>query len=375
MENKQRYLRNNKTGCWTFTVFFCLIWPLHIQNISVLCQPTDFLNFNVIEDPVVRRYSKEFNSLCPHTFLCNVLIDLDESVFQNYGNIQILPCCKECTCGSDCLKTLDCCLDHLPRLPSSEEIKTVYENPSKCVYTQFRSFHEQKYNGLAHMLVTNCPESYSNNAVKENCHKAYSDFDFVADIPGYLPVTDNKTMISYKNKYCALCNHVSRSDLIFWEVDVVCADIDGKEETIQLRSLSDVNKLTNEDSDCNTVFEVPHGLQNREPSIQQCIPYVDRCNVTGDWKQYNAEMETLCMSYMSVYKGYKNIHCYLCNGLGILSIVEACEHDSASWEPSTFVTLLDFNNLEVAEDDETLTQEMCPVNQKYDFWAVNMFLR
>lgn len=84
----------------------------------------DFLNFSVIQDPLVRQYSKEYNTLCPHTHMCNVKINYNASLFGFSDDLKriLKPCCEYCTCGSECLRTLDCCLDDLPRLLSSEEV-------------------------------------------------------------------------------------------------------------------------------------------------------------------------------------------------------------------------------------------------------------
>ena len=347
--------------------------PVIIPDFPGFQDVPDFLNFSVISDPTIRRYSQEYNTFCPHTFMCNVLINFNNSLFQKYGEFQEEPCCGPCSCYGDCLNTLDCCLDGLPRLLTTNEVKSIYESPKQCMYAQFRAYHKEQYNGLGYVLITKCADDTdADSTVKDNCLKEYSEFDFTTDIPAYFPVTDNTTMVSYKNEYCALCNDIPKSNLIYWGAKVECETVDNREDT-EIQSLSDVYKLITEDSTCNVVFLIPYELLYRQPFIQQCIPYQNRCNMTGRWQEYDADLESLCLSYESAYKGYKNVHCYLCNGYDVSTIKEICMGESPNWLPSSFITLLDFNDLEVADEDLKSSKEReCSKNQKYDHWAVSI---
>ena len=331
----------------------------------------NYLNFSVIANPEVRRYTEEFNALCPHTGLCDVDVYFNRSLLR-WGEF---PCCERCKCPiQKCMETRECCIDVLARLLTTEEVRAVHDDPAKCIYTQYRPYDPEKYNGAPHILVTECSESYHDEDAREKCLKSYSDFDFVVDVPGYLPVTDNRTMTSYKNLFCGLCNHVPRSELLFWEAEVECNDSIVLETTETVQSLSDVEKFIARDSRCNLVFKVPYLLRNRPPFIRRCN--IDKCNVTGRWKQYDAKLESLCTSYLSSYKGYKNVHCYLCNGFDRSAIEEICDVDT-EWQPSSFVSLLDFNNLEHSDKEEIpekTREQICPEGQKYDVWAVSSFV-
>lgn len=330
-----------------------------------------FLNFSVIEDAQVRHLAKDFNSMCPHTKMCKVEIDYDESLFQSTGMTWKLPCCRWCECGNDCLKTLDCCPDALPRLLTSEEVHAINKNPLKCVAAQFRPSETKRYNGKTYTMVAKCAESYSDRAVMMNCHREYSDFDFERDIPDFLPVTDKTTMVTYKNKYCALCNLASTSDLVFWSVTIGSGS--DRNPDNQIQSLSEINELFKTDINSNAVFHVPHNLEGPYSLLQTCNLYIDQCNVTGLWKEYDQEIESLCVSYLSAYKGYKNVHCYLCNGFDRSTIIEICEEGLESWQPSSFATLLDFNNLRTLEENNMDQSEHCHNDQIYDKWAVSIF--
>ena len=338
-----------------------------------------YLNFSVVANPEIRRYTEEFNALCPHTGLCDVHVYINDSLFQYISDeLYEVPCCGVCSCpSSNCMETRECCIDALPRLLTTEEVRAIHDEPAKCIYTQYRSYDADKYNGEAYTLITECLESYHDEDVREKCLKSYSEFDFVVDIPGYLPVTDNRTMTSYKNLFCGLCNHVPRSELILWDTKVECNESIVLGESEKVQSLSDIEQFIARDSRCNLVFNEPYYLQYRQPFIQRCNPYIDKCNVTGLWQQYDSELESLCTSYLSSYKGYKNVHCYLCNGFDRSTIEEICLDEAPTWRPSSFVSLLDFNNLELSDKEESPESTMeqdCPEGQKYDVWAVGIFV-
>lgn len=340
-----------------------------------VCQPggdqypeeQNFLNFSVIADPKVRFYAVEFNRMCPYTHMCDVQVDVDYSIFRISGIMFEYPCCGRCGCGNDCLETLDCCPDRLPRLLTTDEVNSVYNNPQECVQAQFRPPQGNRFSWKSYLMTAKCPEIDVHTEMVENCHKEYSDFDFAADIPNFLPVTDRTTNITYKNKFCALCNRASPSALIFWEIQIGSQAFE-----IRIKSLSDVNPLFASDEKSNAVFIIPNKLTEASEYITTCTIYIDRCNVTGNWKEYDPEIESLCVSYLSSYKEYKNVHCYICNGFNTSSIEEICEDTIESWRPRSFVTLLDFNDIKQEETGSNDNVEhFCHNNQIYDNWAVS----
>ena len=154
----------------------------------------DYLNFSVINNPEIRRYSEEFNALCPHTNLCEVKVYFNESLF-NYipPDMYEEACCGSCSCpSSNCMEDRECCIDALSRLLTTEEVRAIHDNPAQCIYAQYRSYDADKYNGQSYILITKCSENYHDKDVRDKCMQSYSDFDFVYEIPGYLPVTDNR---------------------------------------------------------------------------------------------------------------------------------------------------------------------------------------
>ena len=352
----------------TFKFFGQIIKIFVIFNVSRVQsqspEDTDFLNFTVIADPRVRYYTQDYNRMCPYTEMCDVLVDVDPSVL---GTDTEGPCCGKCECGNDCLNTRNCCPDRLPRLLTSGEVKAVYDDPVQCIHAQFRAYDQRRYNGKSYFMVTRCADDYFDKDVINNCQLEYEDFDLVNDIPNFLPVTDKTENRTYKNKYCANCNHAFDSNLVYWEAKIGIFKTD-----VKIQGLADIQMLFRMDPSSNLVFEKPPQLWYVE-FIELCDAYIDRCNVTGLWDIKNPDIESMCVSYLSQYKGYKNIHCYICNGFSEITVELICDKSlDSGWRPKSFISLLDFNDLESdRQPQDPVADTSCEDNQQYDTWAVS----
>ena len=341
-------------------------------------EDTDYLNFSVIANPQVRYYAKDYNRLCPYSEMCDVQVPVDPSVFWNSGMSMGEQCCGACKCGNDCLNTLDCCPDRLPRLPTSNEVKSVYDKPVQCVHAQFRSYNQKRYNGKSYFMIANCAADYYDEDVIENCRHEYEDFDFVKDIPNFLPVTDLTKNSTYKNKHCANCNHALESNLVYWEAVVGIFD-----QEVNIQRLEDIQNLFKVDQASNVVFQIPNQLfwTPAADHIKLCDFYIDKCNVTGLWDVRNETLESLCVSYLSRYKEYKNIHCYICNGFPESTIEQICDGGSTTsgWRPKSYISLLDFNDLEPDSRASEGLQDSganisCEDDQQFDASTVSNFI-
>ncbi|XP_060573214.1 uncharacterized protein LOC132731112 isoform X2 [Ruditapes philippinarum] len=55
---------------------------------------------------------------------------------------------------------------------------------------------------------------------------------------------------------------------------------------------------------------------------------ISRCNVTGLWRQYDADIDWACRNFITPYKTFKNIYCYICNpshaNEGNQTLIENC---------------------------------------------------
>ncbi|XP_053406331.1 uncharacterized protein LOC123565486 [Mercenaria mercenaria] len=113
---------------------------------------------------------------------------------------------------------------------------------------------------------------------------------------------------------------------------------------------------------CQVIFEP--SFKTPRNDVKPCSGVIDRCNVTGNWYQYDYALETACMSYTSEYKGFKNIHCFLCNGNTLTNEDSICERESGEHGDTSFVALLDFYDLDGTSSKSKVTK--CSSGSKYD---------
>jgi len=111
--------------------------------------------------------------------------------------------------------------------------------------------------------------------------------------------------------------------------------------------------------DCYLYFSPP---ADAVPHLQRCPEDIHRCNTTGQWREYDPFLESACFSYKSVYKGFRNVHCFLCNGHTADEIGTLCNNDKDATDPKpmyTFISLLDFNILEEGLLSDDLPSKAC----------------
>ena len=116
--------------------------------------------------------------------------------------------CTLCSCSHDCVITGDCCLDKF----ISEGVE--------CVNTTIRNNYGDDSNSTTedHFIMKNtCPDGTSLD-LKENCEKIRTENDTLMN----LPLTVN-FYVSYKNKYCALCNNET-DKYRTWSLNWDCRD-------------------------------------------------------------------------------------------------------------------------------------------------------
>ena len=167
-----------------------------------------------------------------------------------------------------------------------------------------------------------------------------------------------KDTITYRNKFCALCNAVDFvSDLIKWRLEILCGTV---------LELPDKNLLiTIKEKQCEIVFKPPN-----VQTVQRCeiTPYnISTCNVTGKWTRYDADIELACQSFIDPFNlTYRNYFCYMCN-IAELSPPESwwCQ-DGRDFTLDTnppFSALLDLNVINDMKKDEELH---CDENTQFE---------
>lgn len=327
---------------WTIIkLVYAPIWLIYFQQITSG-------NNETIDNEIIERRMQEFFELCPFTSTCytNATFTRD-----NYTS-EMMPCCDPCRCDSRC--GTQCCPDMHVGLKSEEELfeaKTI-----QCVDAQYRPHSQDVQNGPSLEMISLCPFKFKDDDVAAKCERGYHDMELDGPLGRFLPVLDNHTGFIYKNIFCATCHNVNSNNLTYGHLKFTC-----KYYPRKITYIHDFTRIPDEDG-CNFVYEVPPGTEGYPWVSKYCDrSRVDHCNVTGRWESYDIHLEKACLSYTSTFAGlFKNVHCYLCNGLTKDNMKQACELQTFSQvdeERMSFITLLNWIKTEEIRDLQRVSNQ------------------
>ncbi|XP_067947983.1 uncharacterized protein [Watersipora subatra] len=188
-----------------------------------------------------------------------------------------------CECNSRCHVFGGCCAD-------AEEAKPAYSQFS--LHTTFRwSCYEGYYSETGSAIIHSCPDEFSKESqlCKTGKIGSWSPFSWI--------VTDNSTLLSYKNQYCASCNNAT--NLIYWDALFECPMKFGKHRgrcKFKEYAPPEGNELFR--YSCSTDFKKP---------VSSC-PEAYR-----GWKlRTDCKKQPTALVY-GKEKAFKNIYCAICN--------------------------------------------------------------
>ena len=153
-------------------------------------------------------------------------------------------------------------------------------------------------------MVGSCLESYTvNQTVIELCSEEVA------------PCTGAVSQLVYKNKHCGECNMESKC--INWNITVGCGRASRFEE--QMRNFTsplDIKRALDKNN-CSITFK-PDEFFKGPPCFTIRNDYlskshVDKCNVSGLWEVYDADIDWACANFITPFKNFKNVFCYICN--------------------------------------------------------------
>lgn len=126
------------------------------------------------------------------------------------------------------------------------------------------------------------------------------------------PCTSGESGLVYKNQYCAKCN--ADDNCVDWSLDVDCAYDEFTNENF--KSYAEI-KAALDKHECKIQYK-PTIDTDFSMGVCHVRDYlnkvqIDRCNVTGLWRQYDADIDWACNNFIIPYKVFKNIFCYICN--------------------------------------------------------------
>lgn len=179
---------------------------------------------------------------CPERDSCNrTVIDhrsMNESILIKNHN---------CFCDHVCFQYDDCCEDI-----KTQQIKSVI--PATCVdYMYPFRIRSEVYEPtvMPVWMITTCLPNYRYTQLEKKCLSTSMDDSFLSNPPVFIPMTSERTNLTYRNIFCAQCNNEKIEMLINWSFQIIC------------------NNLKQ-----NYVFDYKNGLNMLElppPEAERCI--------------------------------------------------------------------------------------------------------
>ena len=267
---------------------------------------------------------------CTEVSLCTLRVS--KGILPNLAN----PCCNLCSCEKDCIGQGTCCPDyHLmnsivtnisnsiaefsDRL-TNVNFTSITQKQLTCVYagdSKFQSVYDRSK--VTYKMITSCPgELNETQEISRKCNEPKSIDTFEYDL--FIPVTSLKSGITYRNKYCLICNEELNEtrDFVHWTSTMYCSFFGlGQENTISTPNDFFTQLLKGNRMYCHLVFSPNTDIVSNFEFNKCDVVDIETCP-TGSDKLLNE----ICNSFHlpvtfheRAYKSvrFKNIACFLCN--------------------------------------------------------------
>lgn len=196
--------------------------------------------------------------------------------------------CPFCSRRSNCFVYNNCCPDLEIQFSSSD-----------CTNNIIYSSNNTRKIENKYAIVSKCPKGGDTNLL-HLCTKSRSIEHGLL----YPPVTSTTYLLTFKNKFCALCNGIKQ--FIPWKLNFTC--------DIKFNFTTTVNEIvtTAIKHQCSISYIPGQSLSNKVKPCKKSF-LINKCNVTGTWEQYNRNVEYACGKLNNPFPPYRNIFCYMCN--------------------------------------------------------------
>lgn len=246
-------------------------------------------------------------------------------------NEMIREYCPECICEDICIFFNNCCPDHYFRFRLS------------CIATSLLDLNPIP-NEKSIAMISHCPVS-SDNTTKKKCEMYTSLLQKFQNIPVY----SRKSGLTYRNIHCSVCHNESLRDIHQWKIEIQCA------EFADFNFLSSYSEIFDyaEEKKCDIFYSSSeiYGLHINtcEDNSIRDNAMISKCNVSGTWKKYDADIDFACRIYDNKFYFFKNIFCHLCNPPDDVTINEVISKCNATGLWNAFSADLEkacFNNIQ-----------------------------
>ena len=239
-----------------------------------------------------------------------------------------------CYCDQTCAFFNDCCYDNRTL---NDSTRTEVPESFCCLTTAITGNSTKPAN--YYKMIGNCPSKWISSPDVATTSRRVNELCEETPTISEPPVTDKKTGIVYRNKYCGLCNNVTIDQLVQWSSQWSC-----DEGFKRLLNSSKVINGTVLNSYCVPITYKPPKLQESpQLPIRRCWPLVPTCpidpgsNTTHNIMDYKALVANCTQCGVSSHPTntsnmYWNSNCGQGNGetnskMNILN----CEMDDHVW--------------------------------------------
>ena len=239
-----------------------------------------------------------------------------------------------CYCDQNCAFFNDCCYDNRTL---NDSTRTEVSESFCCLTTAITGNSTKPTN--YYKMIGNCPSKWISSPDVATTSRRVNELCEETPTISEPPVTDKKTGIVYRNKYCGLCNNVTIDQLVQWSSQWSC-----DEGFKRLLNSSKVINGTVLNSYCVPITYKPPKLQESpQLPIRRCWPLVPTCpidpgsNTTHNIMDYKALVANCTQCGVSSHPTntsnmYWNSNCGQGNGetnskMNILN----CEMDDHVW--------------------------------------------
>ena len=200
---------------------------------------------------------------------------------------------KSCRCDNECALYDDCCSDFTPSANARSGASPLHEF-LECSKVDFTG-DLLDINIKSLLMVSRCPQPTEH---QEQCTNASL----------FLPVTDPHTNFTFRNVYCALCNNISREQVLPWESQFSCPSLQRTENLSTFEAVTGV---------CFLKMVVP---SSRAPGThtRSCIPHEFTCSNSSSSSNdlvHNCTRGPYDLVTTLDKRIFRNQYCAQCNGV------------------------------------------------------------
>ena len=239
------------------------------------------------------------------------------------------------------------------------KVKAVKWTTEKCTTAQALYEPNRFIDSQAYMMIVSCPGNFNDKVTIDKCSAGFNHKKLL----DMIPVSSRLSGLTYRNKYCLLCNeNIQTRYITEWRAEIVYSGSFLHRQFIHNPDTVVDTLKEKEKAFCNLHFTpVDENLTRRCNAFDVIIS----CNETGLWDIYDDLMESVCLDGYplpilnrigSQTLTFKNIGCLYCNMQREMNENKlSCGYwDRPLWVKSTFSVMLNLESIFSDDQNENV---------------------